>query len=251
MSRFRVSKESSIESSIYTALAAYPNPKDFCRELYIGGLGHEQLLSVSIFALDPQINLRTVGSFPPSSTPEMGLWASRLEELVRDSLKSENRDCVSAFDLETEANPFISITIIPSYLTQRTNGVLVFFYEGSANATVLGRSEYLALALACDLYCSGGIDQVRKFSTELTTISGQDCEVGVLSSRQLEILSMIKEGHTNELIARKLNFSLATIKKEISTIFRILGVNNRESAAALSPSDDGAASANKEISLTV
>lgn len=52
-----------------------------------------------------------------------------------------------------------------------------------------------------------------------------------LTPRQLEVLSLIKQGHSNKQIARLLNMAEATVKTHCSAIFRELGVDNRTQAA--------------------
>lgn len=53
-----------------------------------------------------------------------------------------------------------------------------------------------------------------------------------LSKRELEILSLICEGCSNQDIAGRLALSLHTVKKHISNIFTKLGVNSRTQAVA-------------------
>ena len=52
-----------------------------------------------------------------------------------------------------------------------------------------------------------------------------------LTPRQLEVLTLIKEGRSNKEIARILNMAEATVKTHCSAIFRELGVANRTQAA--------------------
>ena len=53
-----------------------------------------------------------------------------------------------------------------------------------------------------------------------------------LSPREIEILSCIAEGCTNQEIAQKLVISLYTVKKHAGNIYGKLGVKNRTEAAA-------------------
>ncbi len=48
-----------------------------------------------------------------------------------------------------------------------------------------------------------------------------------LTTRQLEVLSLLCEGLSNKLIARRLNISGATVKVHIGNILRELGVSSR------------------------
>lgn len=52
-----------------------------------------------------------------------------------------------------------------------------------------------------------------------------------LTSRQLEVLTMLCEGLSNKEIALRLGLALITVKMHVSAIFRSLGVVNRTQAA--------------------
>jgi DNA-binding NarL/FixJ family response regulator len=52
-----------------------------------------------------------------------------------------------------------------------------------------------------------------------------------LTTRQLEVLSMIVEGKANKLIANDLGLAESTVKMHVSAIFKCLGVTNRTQAA--------------------
>ncbi|WP_029007851.1 LuxR C-terminal-related transcriptional regulator [Azospirillum halopraeferens] len=52
-----------------------------------------------------------------------------------------------------------------------------------------------------------------------------------LTTREREILDLLREGLSNKLIARRLNVSEVTIKSHLCHVFRKLGVQNRVQAA--------------------
>jgi DNA-binding NarL/FixJ family response regulator len=54
-----------------------------------------------------------------------------------------------------------------------------------------------------------------------------------LTPRQLDVLTLIVEGKSNQEIAEALNMALATVKVHLSAIFRALAVNNRTQAAVV------------------
>ena len=56
-------------------------------------------------------------------------------------------------------------------------------------------------------------------------------DVVVLTQREIEILTMVVEGFTNEEIARKLHISAHTVKTHIYNIFKKIDVPNRLQAA--------------------
>lgn len=53
---------------------------------------------------------------------------------------------------------------------------------------------------------------------------------GGLTARQLDVLRLLAAGKPNKLIARELGLSEGTVKIHLSTIFRVLDVNNRTEA---------------------
>ena len=53
-----------------------------------------------------------------------------------------------------------------------------------------------------------------------------------LTERQVEVLRLVNEGHSNKAIAALLNLSEKTVKIHIGAIFRALAVDNRTQAAA-------------------
>lgn len=53
---------------------------------------------------------------------------------------------------------------------------------------------------------------------------------GGLTARQIDVLRLLAAGKPNKLIARELGLSEGTVKIHLSTIFRVLDVNNRTEA---------------------
>jgi DNA-binding NarL/FixJ family response regulator len=58
-------------------------------------------------------------------------------------------------------------------------------------------------------------------------------DVSGLTGRQLTVLRLLLEGHSNKSIGYQLNLSEATVKTHISGILRALGVSNRTEAVLL------------------
>lgn len=55
-------------------------------------------------------------------------------------------------------------------------------------------------------------------------------EFGELTSRELEVLTLVSRGHTNESIAGQLSISLKTVRNHVSNILAKLQVSNRSQA---------------------
>ncbi len=54
-----------------------------------------------------------------------------------------------------------------------------------------------------------------------------------LSARELEVMQLLRDGHTTDEAARKLFLSPTTVRVHVSTVLRKLRVNDRESAFKL------------------
>lgn len=54
----------------------------------------------------------------------------------------------------------------------------------------------------------------------------------LLTPRELEVLMAIADGHTNKVIARRLDISLHTVKFHVESLFRKLGARTRTEAVA-------------------
>ncbi|MBO9488807.1 response regulator transcription factor [Endozoicomonas sp. G2_1] len=63
------------------------------------------------------------------------------------------------------------------------------------------------------------LNNMTKFAEENTQT--------VLSNRQLEILTMVQQGHSNQNIANVLFISETTVKSHLQSIFKIIGAKNR------------------------
>jgi len=69
---------------------------------------------------------------------------------------------------------------------------------------------------------------VHRFEKRAATVSDADCP---LTDRELEILQLVAEGHTNGRIARELWVTEQTVKFHLSNTYRKLGVANRTEAS--------------------
>jgi len=58
-------------------------------------------------------------------------------------------------------------------------------------------------------------------------------DIASLTPRQIDVLSYICQGHSNKIIARKLEMSENTVKTHMAVIFQVLGCNNRTEAALI------------------
>lgn len=92
---------------------------------------------------------------------------------------------------------------------------------------VAGERARSALRLAARV----GLNRIRRRAGEiLDTLPVQGIEPWELTARQSAILRLMADGLSNPAIARELAFSLSTVAKETSAIYRALDVDGREEA---------------------
>lgn len=106
--------------------------------------------------------------------------------------------------------------------------------EAYARAVQAGESTDLD-TLIQDLWAE--FSQQKETATQTLTpqarpTSGSSPLVEELSPRELEVLSYVAAGYSNQEIARKLTVTVGTVKKHINNIFGKLQVSNRTQAAA-------------------
>ncbi len=84
---------------------------------------------------------------------------------------------------------------------------------------------------ALRMVLSGGIYVPPNMAkNEAVNLQPHDNHTKGLTPRQLEVLSLLTQGHSNKVIASQMNLAEATIKMHVTSILKNLGVNNRTQA---------------------
>jgi len=119
---------------------------------------------------------------------------------------------------------FVSKTKFGEYeIMELEQGPLICFYKGKRMRRSL--TDTAVIKALCDELANAraGIDETKP-----------DCKpvynnkaLSVLSKRELEILLMLHEGLTNDQIACYCGTKAATVKAQMTSIMKKLGVNNR------------------------
>jgi DNA-binding NarL/FixJ family response regulator len=73
----------------------------------------------------------------------------------------------------------------------------------------------------------------KGFLKGLVEETGSHPNLSSLTQRQLEILELVAEGHTNREIARRLFISELTVTQHLHNVYKTLGVDNRTQAAKI------------------
>jgi two-component system, NarL family, nitrate/nitrite response regulator NarL len=105
------------------------------------------------------------------------------------------------------------------------NGALGYVPKSAGQLVLLSA---IKLVMNGDLYIPPFILDEKARSAENTTRTEAQPK---LTPRQLEVLLLLCEGHSNKVIATKLRLSEKTVKVHVSLIFRTLNVANRVQAS--------------------
>jgi DNA-binding NarL/FixJ family response regulator len=88
------------------------------------------------------------------------------------------------------------------------------------------------IARALSVAASGEVAVPRELLKGLVAEEAP-ADLGALSARQREVLSLVAEGMTNAQIAGRLYLSESTVKQHLRGAYKVLGVKNRTGAARL------------------
>jgi len=100
-------------------------------------------------------------------------------------------------------------------------GALGYIPKASTTAVMLSALQQV---LAGEVYSPHLSDEADN-----SFLSGATSE-NRLTTRQIEVLRLMQQGHPNKTIARKLGLTEGTVKVHVAAIFRALGVRNRTEA---------------------
>ena len=185
-------------------------------------------------ALEEAPNIKLIGQYGTAEIALRNLKASQPAEsphLILLDLRLPGMDGLTALPQFLKASPEVKIMI----LTQSDNEADVL------RAISLGAAGYLLKSSTVDTTIEGihnvmeggaSIDAgVARFVLDSlqTRLPKEDSE-GVLTPRQLEILTLLSEGLLKKEIADRLSISYATVDEHVDHIYRRLGVRNAPSA---------------------
>jgi DNA-binding NarL/FixJ family response regulator len=140
--------------------------------------------------------------------------------LVDDMQETENaldRLREIADDAPDAKSLLLTLRMDPEWLEQA--------FEAGAQAVVSKTVHPVSLGTLLREISHGNV--VHRFERRPATIAEDDCP---LTERELEILQLVAEGHTNGRIARELWVTEQTVKFHLSNTYRKLGVANRTEA---------------------
>lgn len=150
-------------------------------------------------------------------------------DLILLDLNMPGKDGFTALDTFTKQYPAMPIVILSASnqlgdIQRALNAGAMGFIPKESTSTVMLNALKLILA--------GGIYVPPTMAEQINQNLNQRESIGNnLTPRQLQVLRMVVQGHSNKVIAAELNISEATIKMHVTSILRSLGVSNRTQAA--------------------
>jgi DNA-binding CsgD family transcriptional regulator len=212
-------------TAIVNAVAMHPKADDFCRELALRALFDNAVIGACIVYLNANAELNVVGRYGPVEVTDS---IAQLRSEIETATRQKHMESLRIAEITDEET--LHAALIPTPPTSASSGVIVIFFNEAGKHATIDYETQVTLAFACEMYCSpnwsfpatGSLRSKRSTTDEFGVIS--------LTSRQKKVLELIAEGRTNDRIARVLNYSVATVKNDISAIFQFLGVNNRHDA---------------------
>lgn len=213
--------------AIISAVAMHSNADEFCRELALRGLGDRDVQAVAIVTPSQNAEIHFIGRYGPIELLDR---VDELRDQLEDAIREKNRTSLRLIEIECSEGKSISVALLPSAPIALTSGVILIYFNTLKSEETIDVSTQVALAFACEMYCSPNWGQGNSTTGRNKRIYRDTSADARLTSRQKQVLILIAEGCTNERIARRLNYSVATVKNDISAVFQFLGVSNRHDA---------------------
>jgi len=154
---------------------------------------------------------------------------------VRNALTELKPDVVLVDDMQETENALDRLREIAEYAPQAKSLMLTLqmdsewleqAFDAGAQAVVSKTVHPVSLGTLLREISHGNV--VHRFEKKPAQITEEDCP---LTDRELEILALVSEGHTNGRIARELWVTEQTVKFHLSNTYRKLGVANRTEAS--------------------
>jgi DNA-binding NarL/FixJ family response regulator len=154
---------------------------------------------------------------------------------VRDALIQLRPDVVLVDDMQETENALARLREVTSEAPDAKSLLLTLrmepewldeAFEAGAQAVVSKTVHPVSLGTLLREISQGNV--VHRYQPRVTTAADEDCP---LTDRELEILKLVAEGHTNGRIARELWVTEQTVKFHLSNTYRKLGVANRTEAS--------------------
>ena len=149
-------------------------------------------------------------------------------DLVLLDLNMPGQDGFTALQVFSKQYPATPVVILSASTQQRDvkraldSGAMGYIPKDTTSAVMLNA---LRLILSGEIYVPYNM-AIDEYESQASSPNGSG-----LTPRQLEVLALLVQGHSNKKIAQRLDLAEATVKMHVTSIFKGLGVDNRTQAA--------------------
>jgi DNA-binding NarL/FixJ family response regulator len=151
---------------------------------------------------------------------------------------SHEADAVNVADLIAIRQAFASTQLVVLSDASSLDPAVVreVLMQGASGFILTSQTGLQMMLSALSLVASGGTFVPKQFlffegSSEQPSAKKEARKAGQLTARELEVLSLVKQGKPNKLIAYELHLSESTVKVHIRNTMRKMGSTNRTHVA--------------------
>ena len=183
---------------------------------------HSFVVQAIRLALRQTAGFQVVGFFDGRGSVRNALQELRPDVVLVDDMQETENALARLREVAEEApqakSMLLTLQVDPDWLEQA--------FEAGAQAVVSKTVHPVSLGTLLREISHGNV--VHRFEKRPVAVIEEDCP---LTDRELEILKLVAEGHTNGRIARELWVTEQTVKFHLSNTYRKLGVANRTEAS--------------------
>lgn len=182
----------------------------------------------SVFA--ERANIKVVGEVYSGKELSSKISTTRPDVVVIDYTSSDfNLDVIPEAIQNNKHVKFVAITHIHtgnSIINAIKSGIISHIKKDCGIDEIV--DAVIETSKGNKFFCGTLLDIIKKESINIEKLSSETltCAPVVLSERELEIISLIADGYTNQQVAEKLFLSAHTINTHRKNIMAKLGVNN-------------------------
>jgi DNA-binding NarL/FixJ family response regulator len=183
---------------------------------------HSFVVQAIRLALRQTAGFQVVGFFDGRGSVRNALQELRPDVVLVDDMQEADNALARLREVTEEAPNAKSMLLT----LQMDSDWLEQAFDAGAQAVVSKTVHPVSLGTLLREISHGNV--VHRFERRPAAVVEEDCP---LTDRELEILKLVSEGHTNGRIARELWVTEQTVKFHLSNTYRKLGVANRTEAS--------------------
>jgi DNA-binding CsgD family transcriptional regulator len=231
-------------SNFVRFLSGNPDGDAAARTMVLGGLSPFGFIAGQIYAMGSAEHLELVGNFgyPDADAAAFRRIAISVPLPICDAFTSARTIAIDsetisehyplvAENTQAEDEPGMALTrvvSVPTMWSETPIGVLSLLQERGTTLDADQAFHVEAVASAVAMWLNNQRPALIEHWKRAAPLPHREF---TLSDRQRKILFMIGDNFTNNEIARKLGYSIPTVKKDLQEIMRMLGTQDRRTTA--------------------